>query len=155
MRGAQFLSQLQYVDVKSYLVGDILTKVDRMSMLNSLETRVPLLDHKVLEKALSIPASVRFKGNDLKHILKVAMAKDLPDEILHRPKRGFSIPLARWFRHDWYDFAHEVLLSREAGQRGFFKAGRVETMLRWHRRGWKNFGGELWALLVLELWASA
>jgi len=151
---ADFLSQLQYIDVRSYLVGDILTKVDRMSMLTSLETRVPLLDHKVLEKALSIPVEVRFRGKELKHILKVAMVRELPGEILSRPKRGFSIPLARWFREDWYGFARDVLLSREARQRGFFQDGRVETMLRWHHRGLKNFGAELWALLVLELWAS-
>jgi len=150
----EFLSQLQYVDVKSYLVGDILTKVDRMSMLTSLETRVPLLDHKVLEAALAVPAEVRMKGGQRKHILKQAMARDLPQEILDKPKRGFSIPLARWFRQEWYGFAREVLLSPEARGRGYFRPGRVETMLRWHRRGWKNFGAELWALLVLELWST-
>jgi asparagine synthase (glutamine-hydrolysing) len=152
---ADFLSQLQYVDVKSYLVGDILTKVDRMSMRTSLETRVPLLDHKVLEAALAIPAEVRMKGGERKYILKRALADDLPRQILEKPKRGFSIPLARWFREDWYEFARETLLSSEARGRGFVRPGRVETMLRWHRRGWKNFAGQLWALLALELWCSA
>jgi asparagine synthase (glutamine-hydrolysing) len=153
--GADFLSQLQYIDVKSYLVGDILTKVDRMSMLTSLETRVPLLDHKVLERALAMPAEVRMKAGERKYILKRAMGRELPREVLEKPKQGFSIPLARWFREDWYDCARETLLSKEARGRGFFRPGRVKSMLRWHRRGWKNFGSQLWALLALELWCSA
>src|SRR4029079_1424880 len=99
------LSRILYLDVKTYLTDDILTKVDRASMANSLEVRCPLLDHKFMELAATIPSSLKLRGTTAKYVLKKALETELPHEIVNRTKMGFAIPLASWFRNGIKDYA--------------------------------------------------
>src|SRR5262249_8419729 len=106
------LSRIQYVDIKTYLTDDILTKVDRASMANSLEVRCPLLDHRLMELAASIPSGLKLRGKTTKYLLKRALENDLPKDIVHRKKMGFAIPVADWFRNGIRDFAQAYLKDR-------------------------------------------
>src|SRR5262249_6627274 len=117
-----WLSGLQYWDLQAYLPLDILTKVDRMSMAHSLEARPPLLDHKLVELAARIPSRLRMRFGVTKYMFKQAVRGLLPDGIVDRPKRGFAVPLARWFRGELAGFARDILLSRACRQRGLFQA---------------------------------
>src|SRR6185295_18478956 len=125
-RGTHWLSALQYMDTKSYLPNDILTKVDRMSMAHSIEVRVPLLDQKLVEFAATIPPELKLNGNTTKYIFKKAMEGILPAEILYRPKRGFAIPLSRWFRGQLSTYVRDLLLSKKSIERGLFRKSYVE-----------------------------
>jgi asparagine synthase (glutamine-hydrolysing) len=136
------------------LPGDMLVKVDRMSMANSLEVRVPLLDRVLAEFALSIPVPVRLPRWRLKGLLKDAMADTLPKAILEHRKHGFTIPVSRWFRGDLWDYARDVLLSSEARDRGLLRPEGIEELIREHRYGGRNVGPTLWSLLVFELWCG-
>jgi asparagine synthase (glutamine-hydrolysing) len=146
------LSRVQYVDLKTYLPGDILVKVDRMSMANSLEVRAPMLDHKFIEYAATIPSSLKLQGNEKKYILKKALAPYLPPEILYRKKQGFEVPLDRWFRNELHQLAQDTLLSSKSLQRGFFQPETLKTMWKQHQSGERNFGTNFWTLLMFELW---
>jgi asparagine synthase (glutamine-hydrolysing) len=137
-----------------YLPLDILTKVDRMSMAHSLEARVPLLDHKVLEFAATIPPELRLHNGTTKYILKRAMAGILPAALLDRPKKGFAIPLGVWFRGKLDNFVRELLLSETARGRGIFDPTAIERLLRLHERG-RSFDFQLWTLISFELWCRA
>jgi asparagine synthase (glutamine-hydrolysing) len=132
----------------------MLVKVDRMSMANSLEIRVPLLDHVVAEFVAQLPVATRFPRWRLKALLKEAMADSLPPEILRHRKHGFTIPLAAWFRGDLARFAAEILLSAEARDRGFLDTHGLERFLRDHVRGSRNLGSAIWSLLMFELWCQ-
>jgi len=112
--GVEFISKLQALDMKSYLVDDVLTKVDRSSMMNSLEVRVPILDHKFAELTFKIPSNLKFKGKSQKYIFKEAMKPFLPPSILSHPKQGFSIPLTQWFKKDLKEYVHDSLLSNNS-----------------------------------------
>src|SRR5439155_3774579 len=114
------ISQLQYVDVHNYLTDDILVKVDKASMFNSLETRAPLLDQYLAEYVSSLPSSIVTRDGVLKALLKKVAADILPAETLSRPKQGFGVPLKHWFRRDLTAYAHEMLTSARARQRGIF-----------------------------------
>jgi asparagine synthase (glutamine-hydrolysing) len=146
------LSKVQYVDIKNYLPGDILVKVDRMSMANSLEVRAPMLDHVFMEFVATIPSRLKLQGQEKKYILKKALAPYLPSEILYRPKHGFEVPLDRWFRNELKDIMQETVLSPQAFQRGFFNPERLTTMWQQHQSRQRNFGTNLWTLLMFELW---
>jgi asparagine synthase (glutamine-hydrolysing) len=146
------LERVVYAGLKVSLPGDMLVKVDRMSMANSLEVRVPLLDHVVADFVARIPIGTRFPRWRLKALLKETMADALPEEILRHRKHGFTIPLAAWFRGDLSRFAHEVLLSDRARDRGFFDMPALEAFLRDHARGTRNLGSAIWSLLMFELW---
>lgn len=148
------LSRIQYVDVKTYLVDDILTKVDRASMAHSLEVRVPLLDHEVMEYAARIPARYKLRHGEGKYILKKALSTLIPAEILYRPKMGFSLPLAQWLRHEL-----RVLFENEVFAHGAFlgELFDLELVRKWweqHQRGTRDYASHLWALLVLEHWGK-
>ncbi len=147
----RWLSAVQYLDVKSYLPLDILTKVDRMSMAHSLEVRVPLLDHKVVEFAATIPPELSLNSTCGKRLFKEAMRSILPDEVIERPKRGFAVPLNQWFRGQLEGFAHEVLLSRRCGDRGILNPTYMKQLLGWHQRG-RPLDLQLWTLISFELW---
>jgi asparagine synthase (glutamine-hydrolysing) len=151
-RTEDYVSTLQYIDLHHYLPEDILTKVDRTSMLVSLETRVPLLDHVLVEFAARIPSSLKLRGERGKHILKQAMAHDLPREVLTRSKMGFGVPIARWFQTDLKDFVVDVLADRRAGQRGIVRPEVVKQLLATHRAGHHDRSPQLWALICFELW---
>lgn len=146
-----WLSSVQYCDIRSYLPLDILTKVDRMSMAHSLEAREPLLDHKLLEFAATVPPELRLKNGATKYIFKQAMRGILPEEIVDRRKQGFAIPLGRWFRGRLDGFVRDLLLSDRAVQRGIFNPAYIEQILEMHKRG-RKMDLQLWTLISFELW---
>jgi asparagine synthase (glutamine-hydrolysing) len=146
-----WLSAAQYLDFKSYLPLDVLTKVDRMSMAHSLEVRVPLLDHKLVEFAATIPPELALNGNGGKHLFKEAMRNRLPHEVIDRPKHGFAVPLNQWFRGELEEFAHDLLLSSRSRERGIFDHHYVQQLLGWHGRG-RPLDLQIWTLISFELW---
>ena len=148
------LDQMLYVDTKTWLPDDLLIKADKMTMANSLELRVPLLDHHVLEFAASLPASFKIAGRETKRILKAAFAPVLPAEILHRPKAGFPVPYDAWLRGPLADGVRETLLSSRALGRGYFRRPALERLLDAHRRQGR-YAKEIFSLLALEFWHRA
>ncbi len=153
-RGWDPLSRIQYVDIKTYLVDDILTKVDRASMAHSLEVRVPLLDHEVVEYAAALPARYKLRAGEGKYILKKALAGIVPTEILDRRKMGFSIPLAGWLRGDLKGLFEDRVLARDAFVGSLFDTTAIARWWGQHQRGTRDYSAHLWALLVLESWAG-
>jgi asparagine synthase (glutamine-hydrolysing) len=147
-----WLNRALYVDLKTYLVDDILTKVDRMSMAVSLETRPPLLDHKVVEFVATLPPRFKLKGFESKHILKKAASRLVPQEILSRRKQGFRLPIAEWLRDRLRGMAEDLLLGPTATQRGYFKKSELETLWRDHVSGRRDNAHQIWSLILLELW---
>ncbi|HEY8131147.1 MAG TPA: asparagine synthase (glutamine-hydrolyzing) [Thermoanaerobaculia bacterium] len=150
-RHANWLSAVQDLDLQTYLPLDILTKVDRMSMAHSLEVRVPLLDHKLVEFAATIPPELNLNGVSGKRVFKKAMRGILPDQVIDRPKRGFAVPLAFWFRGELEGFARDLLLSRRSRERNILNIRYVERLLDLHRGG-RPLDLQLWTLISLELW---
>jgi len=147
------LSQLLYLDTKTYLAGDILTKVDRMSMLTSLEVRVPLLDHELVEWAASLTPHWKMRGGQQKYILrKLAERVGVPQEVLNRPKQGFALPLVHWMRHEMKDLIQTILLEPRTLERGYFHPAAVRRLLDEHFRGRRDQSGAIWRLLIFELW---
>ncbi len=148
------IDQMLYVDINSYLPGDLLVKVDIATMAHGLESRSPFLDHKFMETTAQIPTRLKLKGfNNKKYILKKALQKDLvPKEILHRRKQGFGVPLDRWFRGPLKNFAYDILLSGQAKQRGVFHPAKIKELLDDHQTGPANYAPHIWSLLVLEMW---
>ena len=142
-------------DATVYLPDDILTKVDRMSMRHSLEVRVPLLDHKVIEMAAKIPASLKFKGRTTKYIFRKALKKILPPSITAQRKQGFSPPLERWFRGDFLKHARGLLLGEGAASLSYFRPESLRSILEEHAAGRQRFGHPIFALMVFELWARS
>jgi asparagine synthase (glutamine-hydrolysing) len=149
--GLDWISAAQYGDLQTYLPLDILTKVDRMTMAHSVEARPPLLDHRLVEFAATIPAELRLRGGTTKYLLKQAMRGILPDEIIDRPKQGFAVPLAQWFRGPLAGYARDVLLSHTCRRRGFLNTVYVERLLHMHQQG-RDLDLELWTTLSFELW---
>jgi asparagine synthase (glutamine-hydrolysing) len=145
------LSRIQYVDLKTYLPDDILVKVDRASMAHGLEVRVPLLDHRVVEFAASLPSRFKLDGSNAKAILKRAVAADLPPDVVNRRKQGFSIPLAAWLRGELRDRAEASLESLEAS--GWFDGPAIRACFDRHRRGTRDHATPLWALVAFDAWA--
>jgi asparagine synthase (glutamine-hydrolysing) len=146
-----WLSRLQYMDLKAYLPNDILTKVDRMSMANSIEARVPLLDHKFVEFAATIPPELKLHGTSTKYIFKRALEGIVPNDVLTRPKRGFAVPLSHWFRGKLDGFVRDLLLDSTSRQRGIFNPSYIEKLLRLNASG-RNMDLQIWSVIVFELW---
>lgn len=148
------ISQMLYVDTKTYLVGDILTKVDRMSMLTSLEARVPILDHQLVEWVTGLGPKWKLTGRGQhKYILrKLAQRVGVPKQVLDRPKRGFALPLVHWMRQEMKEMILSVLLEPRTMQRGYFDRKGVEQLLDQHFRGRRDQSGRIWRLLIFELW---
>ncbi len=147
------LSEVQYLDAKTYLSGDILTKVDRMSMANSLEVRAPFLDHPLAEWAARLSPHWKVRFGELKYILKrLAERLGVPREVLYRPKQGFSMPLLHWFRQDPSPTLLDILLEPRTIQRGYFDKNGVRRRVLEHRKGIRDRSWELWHLLIFELW---
>jgi asparagine synthase (glutamine-hydrolysing) len=143
------LSCIQYLDVKTYLTDDILTKVDRASMANSLEVRCPLLDHKFMELVASMPSNLKLRGMTGKYIFKKALEPELPGEILNRTKMGFGVPLASWFRNGIRDYAREFILER---QDPYLSTPFITKMWNQHQSGIRDRSGHLWNVLMFRLW---
>lgn len=144
------LSRVQYLDMKTYLVGDILTKVDRASMAHALEVRVPLLDHKLVEWISGLPASLKLRGHEGKYIFKKALEPYLPDDILYRAKMGFSVPLASWFRGPLRQRVREALLGPTLAETGIFNMEFLKEMVDQHQSGRRDYSASLWTLLMFE-----
>ncbi|HEU5192049.1 MAG TPA: asparagine synthase (glutamine-hydrolyzing) [Methylomirabilota bacterium] len=148
-----YVSTLQYLDVRTYLPEDILTKVDRTSMLVSLEARVPLLDHRLMEFVATMPTRFKLRDGVGKRILRDTVAPDLPPELLGRAKMGFGVPLESWFRGELQGYARDVLLSASARQRGWLEPTEIARLLDEHSTATRDHASQIWALLCLEEWA--
>jgi asparagine synthase (glutamine-hydrolysing) len=144
------LSAAQYADMKTYLPGDILTKVDRASMANSLEVRSPLLDHGFAEWAASIPARLKLQNGEGKYIFKRAMESRLPDDVLYRPKQGFVVPLASWFRGPLREQVRSALMGSLIRETGWFNSLFIETAFEKHVSGSRDYSRLIWSLLMFE-----
>ncbi len=140
------------VDLVTYLPCDLMTKVDIASMANGLECRAPLLDYRVVELAAAMPLRMKMQSGRGKRILRKSFPELLPRDITHRPKMGFGVPLADWFRGELRDYARDVLLDVRSLDRGYFRPGAVQQLFDEHLRGDFDHGYRLWGLLVFELW---
>jgi asparagine synthase (glutamine-hydrolysing) len=144
------LSLVQYLDMKTYLPGDILTKVDRASMAHSLEVRVPILDHEFVEWVSGIPASEKLKGREGKYVFKKALEPLLPAEVLYRDKMGFGVPLGTWFRGELRNEVRSRLLGPGLSDSGFFDTKTVRRLVDQHQSGLGEHSAVLWSLLMFE-----
>ena len=144
------LSLIQYVDFKTYLPGDILTKVDRASMAHSLEVRVPLLDHTFVEWVSGLPSGIKLKNGEGKYILKKALEPHLSNDILYRDKKGFSIPMAAWLRGPLRTQVRESVLSARLADTGIFNADYLRHMVDRHESGASDYSAPLWSLMMFE-----
>ncbi len=141
-----------YLDLKSYLVDDILVKVDRMSMATSLETRVPLIDHEVVQFAFRIPGKLKLKGMTTKWIFKKTMERLLPTQNIYRSKEGFSIPIKHWLRNELKELLLHYLSEKRIADAGLFNYSAIQHKIAAHMDGRENYSHQLWALLVFEIW---
>lgn len=148
------IERMQYADINYYLAEDILTKVDRAAMSVSLETRAPFLDPRVGQFAASIPVEYKLKGKSGKVILKEAMKDLLPHDILHRPKKGFGIPIAEWLKGRLNPLMHDMLSPERLKKQGLFNPDYVQRLIREHETGTASNHKELWTLLVYQLWSD-
>jgi asparagine synthase (glutamine-hydrolysing) len=149
--GLDALSRLQLIDFQTYLPGDILTKVDRMSMANSLEARVPFLDHPLVEFSCRLPATLRLRSGELKYLLKKTLRGKLPDEVLTRPKHGFGVPLEAWFSKDLPDFFADLLGNGiRLAALGLRPRAIRELVDLYRKKQREDHCRRLWALTVLE-----
>jgi asparagine synthase (glutamine-hydrolysing) len=144
------LSLVQYLDIKTYLVGDILTKVDRASMAHSLEVREPLLDHPMMEWLSSLPSAFKLGRGEGKLLFKQAMEDYLPDDILYRPKMGFAVPLANWFRGPLRARVRDSLLGPTLLQTGFFDRSCLQHLVEQHELGLRDYSAPIWSLLMFD-----
>jgi asparagine synthase (glutamine-hydrolysing) len=144
------LSRVQYLDMKTYLVGDILTKVDRASMAHALEVREPLLDHKLMEWWSGLPPQMKLNGREGKYIFKKALEPHLPREVLYRPKMGFSVPLAKWFRGPLRKRVREAVLGSALKDSGIFNERFLNAMVEQHESGRRDHSAVLWTVLMFE-----
>lgn len=144
------LSRVQYLDMKTYLVGDILTKVDRASMAHALEVRVPILDHKLVEWMSGLPPDFKLAGREGKYVFKKALESHLPHDILYRPKMGFSVPLASWFRGPLRQRVRDALLGPVLADSGIFDQKFLQQMVDQHQSGMRDYSASIWSLLMFE-----
>jgi len=144
--------KLLYLDSKTYLPGDILTKVDRMTMATSLEARVPLLDHELIEFVQTIPAELKLKGLETKYIFKKALEGLVPREILYREKQGFGVPVGDWINSQLKERMHGILSEKRTIERGYFEPQYVKILLDEHAKNRRDHSHALWILWMLELW---
>ena len=145
------LTQMLYVDTKTWLPDDLLVKADKMTMANSVELRVPLLDHKVLEFAAGLPPEYKLKAFTTKHILKKALDGRIPKQIIKRKKTGFPVPLQSWIHGELRDFSRDVLLDSKTLARNYFKKSAIEGLLHIAEKE-RQYAREIFSLIVLELW---
>ena len=147
-----FLSKMQKLDMQTYMVDDILTKVDRASMMNSLESRVPLLDHKLAELSFKMPVNLKWNKGNKKYILKESMRAALPEGILNHKKKGFSIPLKLWFKDDLKSYTADVLSVPSSPMYDYLNFSTVQKMFNDHQKGQRTYGSKIWSLLFFNEW---
>jgi len=144
------LTKMLYIDTKTWLPDDLLLKADKITMANSVELRVPLLDHMVLEFAAKLPSRFKVKGIRTKHILKETFQDLIPREIIERKKTGFPVPYERWLKNELHSYAKDILLDRETLARGYLEKRKVKDLFGNARDGFP--AKEIFSLIVLELW---
>lgn len=149
-----FRDWMMFVDVLSYLPGDILTKVDRASMANSLEARVPMLDHRMVEFAWRLPIEAKFQNGTSKLLLREVLHRHVPKALMERPKKGFSVPLSEWLRGPLRDWADELLHPERLRAEGYFNAQAVSHLWQEHRSGKRRWHGVLWSILMFQAWLT-
>lgn len=148
----QGINRSMYLDIKSYLVDNILVKVDRMSMATSLEARVPFLDHRMVEFALSVPHQMKIKNFKTKYILKKMAGRFLPDQIVNKPKQGFSIPMKQWLKGPMKNMMTDLLSHDRLKKQGIFNPDYVEKMMKDHLDNRTNNSHQIWSLMLFQLW---
>jgi asparagine synthase (glutamine-hydrolysing) len=144
------LALVQYLDLKTYLIGDINTKVDRASMAHSLEVREPLMDHPLVEWLATLPSSLKVHGQEGKWLLKKAMEPRLPQDLLYRPKMGFAVPLAQWFRGPLRKRVRDALLGERLADTGLFNGAYLKELVDYHQSGRRDNSSSLWTLLMFD-----
>jgi len=144
------LALIQYIDLHTYLVGDINTKVDRASMAHSLEVREPLMDHELVEWVATLPSSFKLRGGNGKHFMKRALEPHLPPDVLYRPKMGFAVPLAKWFRGPLRQRVRDSLLSGAMAECGLFDPGAMRSLVEQHESGGRDHSTALWTMLMFD-----
>lgn len=150
--GPDHLSKILYTDIKTYLTGGILVKVDRMSMANSLEVRAPLLDYQVAEFAAKLPSSQKYRNGEKKYLLKEVFKPFIPESLLYRKKMGFSVPLADWFRGELKPIAERTLLKADSGIVAVFRKEQIEKIWQQHQQKSQDHGLVLWSMLMYQMW---
>jgi asparagine synthase (glutamine-hydrolysing) len=153
-RCGKIVERAMATDIKTYLVDDILTKVDRSSMAYSLEARVPLLDHRIVEFAARLPMEHKVHGGGTKHLLRKILYRHVPRELIDRPKMGFGIPVNRWLRNELRPLLAEYLNEERVRREGFLRPKGVERIVREHLSGRRDHQYRLWALLVFAMWVE-
>jgi asparagine synthase (glutamine-hydrolysing) len=144
------LALIQYLDLKTYLIGDINTKVDRASMAHSLEVREPLMDHPLVEWLATLPSSLKLRGGEGKYLLKQSMQPYLPAELMYRPKQGFAVPLAKWFRGPLRTRVTESLVGERLASTGMFNPTYLRHLLDSHLSGARDYSAPIWTLLMFD-----
>jgi asparagine synthase (glutamine-hydrolysing) len=150
--GHSNLARMAYVDINSWLPEDLLLKADKMTMAASVELRVPLLDYQLMEFCVALPDDFRLRGGEGKYLLKKVMERYLPRDIIYRKKRGFPVPIAKWFRTDLGEEVRAILLDSRSTRRNYFRKGYIEGILDRHRAGREDLSRRILQLLTLELW---
>lgn len=144
------LALIQYIDLNTYMIGDINTKVDRASMAHSLEVREPLMDHPLVEWLATLPSSLKIRGQESKYLLKKSMEPYLPHDIMYRPKMGFAVPLARWFRGPLRERVRDALLGERMADCGWFNRDQIQLMLQQHDKGIRDHSTPIWTFLMFD-----
>lgn len=147
-----FEEWMMSIDIQMYMVDDILVKVDRAAMANSLETRVPLLDHRLVQLACSLPLSMKIRNNQGKWLLRELLYRHVPKHLIERPKKGFSIPLAQWLRGPLREWAESLLDSKLLSQQGYFNSAEVQKVWKHHLSGGGDRSRQLWSILMFQAW---
>jgi len=138
--------------MQRYMVDDVLTKVDRASMLNSLEVRVPILDHEFAELSATIPSGLKMNGSSKKYIFKQSMAQYLPDSILSHKKQGFTVPMKSWFKEDLKEYVNDRLILTKGPLYDYLRPEYVTKVIKDHNSGMRDFNNKIWSLLFLDEW---
>ncbi len=152
---SDFLFNMQKMDMQKYMVDDILTKVDRASMQNSLEVRVPILDHEFAELTATIPSDLKLNGNSKKYIFKKAMKDYLPESIISHKKQGFGVPLKTWFKEDLKEYVNDRLINTKGPLYDYLNPEYVSKIVNEHQHGMRDFNNKIWSLLFLDQWLNS